>query len=600
LQIRIRTKLLLTYLLLIVLSLTILAFAISGPLQNNYLRQVENELIKNARLVVQILEKPILEANTSEIDRLIKEIGQQIDSRITVIKRNGEVLGETHEPIVSMENHRDRPEFKTALAGKIGKTTRYSTTLNISHLYIALPLIDQGEAKAVIRLAVPILSIQETLAIFRETLFVGGLLASFIALLLSIWLARTFTRPIEEISKAAHEIAQGDLEQKVLISSNYELALLSRSINEMTASLKTQINETIAGKQRLEAVLKHMASGVMVVDRNRLIQVINPHAERIFAIKEEKVIGRPYYRVIRNFSLVEHIDQVLNKLVYQPMTCEFSTLYPMEFTLKAYTAPIIRDGDIEQIVIVFHDITALRRIEKMKSDFVANASHELRTPVASIKGFSETLLDGALEDEQVARRFIDIIDKEAGRLTELLKDLLDLSQIESKSREIEKVPTDILELLRVCVAYFDLPEKEEKIKISIEASEQLPKISANVEMLSRAFYNLIDNAIKYTPREGTVKITVAKGGDNNVVISITDTGIGISQEDLLRIFERFYRVDKARTREIRGTGLGLSIVKHIIEAHQGQIDVHSELGKGTTFIITLPLFKCINSGYIVI
>lgn len=589
-KIRIRTKLLLTYLLLITVSFSVMAFAILGPLQEYYLRDVEKELFKNAQLVSQILKDPILENNHREIHEKVMELGQQIGARITVINFNGEVLGETHQSISLMENHKDRPEFKTALAGQVGIATRFSNTLDTSHLYVAQPLIDRGEVKAVTRLALPLLSIKETWVLFRKPLFIGGLVAIIMAVILSFWLAGTFTKPIEKISTTADKVARGDLEQRILISSNDELALLGQSINEMTASLKTHITEITTGKQRLEAVLNHMASGVMVIDYLGIIRIINPQVQQFFDIKVENTIGKPYHTVIRNFNLVEQIDGLLKREEKKPTVFEITTLYPNRITLKAYAAPIINGGRLEQIVIVFHDITALKRVEKIKTDFVANASHELRTPVASIKGFAETLLDGALEDEEVARRFVTIIDREASRLKELINDLLDLSRIETKGllMDMDKSATDIVELLQESVLYLGKQAQEKKVEVLVEAEEQVPEVFVNKEMLSRAFINLIDNGIKYTPRGGVIKIAIRREGDK-VVINFSDTGIGIPEEDLPRIFERFYRVDKARTQEIGGTGLGLSIVKHIIEAHRGQIKVKSELGRGTAFTIAIPL-----------
>ncbi|NLT94127.1 MAG: HAMP domain-containing protein [Clostridia bacterium] len=584
-KIRIRTKLLLTYLLLISLSFTVMAFAILGPLREYYLKDVEKGLKTNTFLVSRILIEPILEDDKGEIQKLVKEIGDQIGARITVINFHGEVLGETHHSVSRMENHKDRPEFATALEGEVGIATRFSETLETSHLYVARPLIYGGEVKAAIRLALPLLSVEKAWTLFRKPLLLGGAAAVLMAVILSLWLAGTFTRPIELISKTAQRIARGDWQQKIFISSNDELALLAQSINEMAASLKAQINEIATGKQRLEAVLNHMASGVMVIDNQSIIRMINPQVRQFFQFKGE-ALGKPYHNVIRNYNLVEQIDGLLERKEEKPAVFEITALYPDRLTLRAYAAPIIHAGKMDQIVIVFHDITALRRLEKMKTDFVANASHELRTPVASIKGFAETLLDGALEDEKVARRFVTIIDEEAGRLTKLINDLLDLSRIEAKGMAMEKSPTDIVSLLHECVAYLANQAQEKELEITIEASEQVPEVNVNREMLSRAFTNLLENSIKFTPPRGFIKITAAKK-ENKLVIKFSDTGIGIPKEDLPRIFERFYRVDKSRTTE--GTGLGLSIVKHVIEGHQGRIDVQSQMGKGTLFTITLPL-----------
>lgn len=581
----IRTKLILTYLFLILVSLSILALAILWPLQNYYIQYVETELIKNARLVSRIIEQDLLAEDYQEIDKAVKELGEQINSRITVIKKNGEVLGETHKSLSLMENHADRPEFKTALAGKIGIATRFSTTLESNNLYVTLPIQEQGEVLAVIRLSLPILGIQETFALFRETLFIGCLLASLIALFLSLWLASTFTKPIEEISKTAGKIAQGDLEQKVFITSKDELALLSQSINEMTVALKSQINQVTTGKQRLEAVLSHMASGVLVVNSRGIIQTINAEAERMFGTEGKTQVGKAYQGILRNFGLQEIIEKVIkDRQIY---FYEFTTIYPEKLTLRAHIAPVVQNNQLEQIVIVFHDITALKKLEKIKSDFVANASHELRTPVTAIKGFSETLLDGAMEEPELRERFIGIIDKEADRLIRLITDLLDLSSIEAIEK-VEKQSVHIEEILESSILGLKNKARAEDINLVLHVQKGLPCFSANKDMLVQAFINLIDNGIKYTNPGGKVEVSASQD-KKALLLTVKDNGMGIPKEDLPRVFERFYRVDKARTKEIGGTGLGLSIVKHIIEQHKGHIHVESEEGKGTIFYITLPL-----------
>ena len=584
---RIRTKLLFFNLILILVALSILILAVLFPLQDYYLKQVESELVKNGRLISRLFKQDLLAKNYLPIDQVVKEVGQEIATRITVINADGQILGETHQAISQMENHADRPEFKTALQGQIGTAIRYSTTLESHNLYVALPFIEQGEVKAVIRLAVPIMSIQETIALLRTGLFIGALIAFLIALFLSIYLAGTFTKPIEEITAKANKIAKGDLEQRIYNPAGYELALLGNSINHMTASLKEQINQINTSKQSLEAILTNMASGVIVINQKGQIENINPQAKNIFGIEAEDVEGRPYHQVIRNFSFLENIDEVFKKQILETVYFELSLSHPRELTVRIYATPIIYEDKIQRVVIVCHDITSLKQLEKLKTDFVANASHELRTPVASIKGFAETLLVGALEDKDVAERFIAIIHKEAERMSKLINDLLDLSRLEIKNLEIKKSLVNVEKLVEESVSYLAEQARKKNIKIEIKTEKQLPQIYANREMLKRAFLNLIDNGIKYTPQGGSINIT-AFSQDGYVIIKFADTGIGIPQEDLPRIFERFYRVDKARSNKFKGTGLGLSIVKHIIEQHQGAVEVESEVGKGTTFIVKLP------------
>ena len=583
---RIRTKLILTYIFLILISLSILILAILWPLQKHYVSNVEKDLQRNAYLVSQIIHSYLNSEHEAGIDSRLKELEEKINARITIIKNTGEVLGETHKAVSLMENHANRPEVKTALAGQIGTAIRYSDTLDTNHLYVALPIIEQEMVQAVVRLSLPILSIQETIGLFRVTLLIGFIIAMLVAIAISILLARSFTKPIEEISDTTKKIAQGNLEEKIYTNSKDELTLLGQSINNMTKALKGHINEITTYNQSLEAILKHMASGVIVIDCLGTIKIINPEAEGIFGVKEQEVLGQPYHKVIRNYNLLENINKILNYDRWDTKIYEFSTFYPEKITLRASATPIVNNNKIEQIVIVFHDITTLRKLEKVKTDFVANASHELRTPVASIKGFAETLLDGALEDREVALRFVNIIDQEAQRLTRLIKDLLDLSRIEMKGQAIEKTSIELKELLASSIAYLENQAQEKDISIFLEIDKEI-QLQGNKEMLSLAFLNLIENGIKYTPTGGRIKVA-AYPKNNNVLISFTDTGMGIPKEDSSRIFERFYRVNKARTQDIKGTGLGLSIVKHIVEEHQGQIEVQSEVGKGSKFIITLP------------
>lgn len=585
-QLRIRNRMTFSYLLLIFISMSVLGLALLWPLQNYFINHIKVELFNNTELVSNIMRPYIIEENYQPIDKLSKELGNRIGTRITIIKKDGKVVGDSDYDIRRMENHAGRLEVKEALAGKRGSATRYSTTLDIDTMYVAIPLESHGEILAVVRLALPLTEINKTLFNLKMILFTGILLASTVAVLVSLRLAKTITEPIEEISNTANKISNGDLEQKIFLRSQDELGELATAINNMTAALKQEILEVTSSKQRLEAVLNHMVSGVLVLSNRGIIQGINVEAVRMFGTKEKNVLGKPYQGILRNYGLQEKIEKVIKeKQVYSH---EFTIIYPEKLTLKAHIAPIIQNGQIEQIVIVFHDITSLRQLEKIKTDFVANASHELRTPVAAIKGFAETLLDGAMEEKKLRERFIGIIDKEADRLIRLINDLLDLSSLEAKETEIEKQPTDVGQLLKDCITSLNNKAKERDIQITTDIPDNLPKVIANPDMLMQAFINLLDNAIKYTNLGGEVEVG-AVVNDGYLMIKFKDTGIGIPKEDLPRIFERFYRVDKARSRDVGGTGLGLSIVKHIMEQHKGYIYVQSEVAKGSTFWLTLPL-----------
>ncbi|MFZ7102326.1 MAG: two-component system histidine kinase PnpS [Peptococcaceae bacterium] len=584
-QLRIRNRLTVSYLILILVSMSILGVALLWPLQNYFIGHIKQELFNNTELVNNIVYPYVVNENYQPIDQISKDLGRKIKTRITVIKNDGTVLGDSDYDINLMENHRNRAEINEALSGKKGSATRYSTTLDTDTMYVAMPLEQDGDVLAVIRLSLPLTEINKTLLNLKLILLTGIMLASSVAVILSLRLSSTITEPIEKINITANKISQGDLEQRIFLTTNDELGELAQAINDMTLALQQKIDEVTSAKQKLEAVLNHMVSGVIVISSKGKIQGINIEAERMFSTQEKKVLGKPYQGIIRNFGLQEIIEQVIEE--GQVYSHEFSVIYPEKLTLKAYIAPVIQNGMIEQVVIVFHDITSLRQLERIKTDFVANASHELRTPVAAIKGFAETLLDGALEEPKLRERFITIIDKEADRLIRLINDLLDLSRLEAKGTEMVKEDTDIGQLLQDCTLGLSHKAEERNIELILDIAKNLPLITANKDMLMQAFINLIDNAIKYTNAGGKVEVSAARE-DGGLIVKIKDSGIGIPKDDLPRIFERFYRVDKARSKDAGGTGLGLSIVKHIMEQHQGHVNVESEIGRGSVFYLTFP------------
>lgn len=585
-QLRIRSRLTFSYVILILISMTILGIALIWPLQNYFIQHIKQELFNNTELVKNLVEGYIIKEDYEPIDKISKDLGKKIDTRITIIKNDGIVLGDTAYDISQMENHKNRLEIAKALQGERGSTTRYSTTLDTDTMYVALPLEYQGQVLAVIRLSLPLTEINKTLLKLKGILYTGILLATSIAVLLSLRLAKSITEPIEKINKTANMIAQGNLQQRISLTSKDELGELAQSINEMTLALQQQITEVTSAKQRLEAILNHMVSGVLVISSQGIIQGINREAERMFSTEGKKALGRPYQGIIRNFGLQEAIEKVIKE--GEVNSHEFSLIFPENLTLKAYIAPVKQNGKIEQVVVVFHDITSLRQLEKIKTDFVANASHELRTPVAAIKGFAETLLDGAIEKPDLRERFVTIIDKEGERLIRLINDLLDLSKLEAKELQISKETIPVENILEDCVQGLLPQAKERGIEIILDINEKLPPLFANKDLLTQAIINLIDNGIKYTNAGGHIKVkAMAKTGQ--LLIQVSDSGIGIPREDMPRIFERFYRVDKARSRDGGGTGLGLSIVKHIMEQHGGQINVESHLGQGTTFTLLFPL-----------
>ncbi|MDD5772357.1 MAG: ATP-binding protein [bacterium] len=360
---------------------------------------------------------------------------------------------------------------------------------------------------------------------------------------------------------------------------------LNISLRKYKADVKEKIRTEDLGQAKLETVLSSMFEGVLVVDKKREIILMNPSLKKKFVVDSPPEGKRPL-EVIRNSLVHDIIDNTLSGKFM--ISKEITLTYPEKKVLEINGEPIIINNILEGAVLVFHDITELRRLEDLRQDFVANVSHELRTPIASIKGYTETLLDGAIEDKNNAKDFLRIIHEDSDRLAKLIDDLLDLSRIESGRMKMVFAPVEPGSLIKRSTAIIENQAKARSISIEINIPGNIPKILADETRLSQVLINLLDNAVKYTPEGGSVIIT-GFVNKNFLQINITDTGIGIPEEDLPRLFERFYRVDKARSREMGGTGLGLSIVKHIVQAHGGEVFVRSDLGQGSTFSFTIPL-----------
>lgn len=411
----------------------------------------------------------------------------------------------------------------------------------------------------------------------------------FLVLLLSFFVVyrvvREVMEPLRRITEVAQRMAEGDLEQEIRISSRDEIGILAASLNNMARRLKENIDQITEERNKLAAILSSMDEGVLAIDRQGNIILINPVVEKLFRVTAEEAVGRNVIEVIRNYELERLIRKALEENIHQAV--EMSFLMPDPRIFRVQLVPLRRGEEMAGIVVVLRDISELRRLEQMRSEFVANVSHELRTPLTSIRGFTETLLDGALEDPTVARHFLQIIHDEAERLTRLINDLLSLSALESRRREPNRKLLDWHRLVGEVVSMLAPLVQGKNLEVEVKVAEDLPPVPADRDMMGQMLINLLDNAIKYTPDGGKIKVAVWGEGDN-LVLQVADTGIGIPPESLPRIFERFYRADKARSRELGGTGLGLAIVKHIVEAHGGRIEVESRVNGGTSFTVYLP------------
>ena len=423
-----------------------------------------------------------------------------------------------------------------------------------------------------------------TVGIF-EMGFWGVLPALLVAGGIGFLIARMITKPLREMLGLAKDIASGNFSRKIKVRSKDEIGEFAQTFNQMAEEVETNVKTITKDRDQMRAVLTSVVEGIVAIDKNERVILFNSALEEMFSLNKGKVIGKFFWEVIRNNELNDLLKETMNRGKLE--TRELTLFLPEERIFQVHALPIKGEEGISGVVAVLHDITELKKLERMRIEFVTNVSHELRTPLTSIRGFIETLKDGAIDEPKNSRQFLNIIESHAERLNNLINDLLELSRIESKDIKMEFQPLNLRELTEEVVSNFKKAMKQKGHRIEIDFPAQFPQVEVNPKKIEWVFNNLIDNAIKFTPRNGKICIR-AVDKEKDIRIEVSDTGIGIPQEHLPRLFERFYRVDKARSRELGGTGLGLSIVKHIIQVHGGTVGVESEVDKGSRFFFTLP------------
>ncbi len=581
----IRGKILYNYLFLILISMLVVGISLIWMLQNYLMGNLEDNMTNQGRLIADSVSEEVSLGRFDEVQEKVIVLGTELNLRITIVLYDGRVIGDSKSDPGSMENHKNRIEINQALQQQIGIDKRKSATTEIETMYLAVPILNQGEVLGAARIALPLQEIDHTVLKVLGFMLMGIILATFIAVLISFKLAKGIIEPIENISRGARKIAGGDLTTRVYSGLRDEIGELGLAINDMTKTLQQHIEEISQEKSRLENILATIASGVIMLDKYGFIRVVNPAAEEMFGINALLAEGKQHVEVIRNYGLNQEIENCL--LQEKFIEYEFTLYFPEERIMQCYLAPFYRDKKSAGITIVFHDITKIRKVEQMRADFVANASHELRTPLTVIKGYSETLLSGALNDREHAEKFITIIDHEADRLQRLVEELLNLSHLESHQQEPAEESTDLLTIIPAVGEEMKPRLLEKEIILDIALPRELPHIKANPDRFKQILVNLLDNAIKYSPKGSRVQV-MTQEEEMTVKVLVKDTGMGIPAKDLPRIFERFYRVDKARSRQMGGFGLGLSIVRHMVENMGGTIGVESEENKGSTFWFALP------------
>ena len=577
-----------TYLVVTLAVLMAVTWYCAHFFRHFYIDQTRKNLTTLAYVVAEQMSTSLRAEDFREVDRVCKQLGHagKKETRFTVILPSGKVLGDSDENPMQMANHSDRSEFKKALSDGYGWSLRLSPTLGKNMMYVAVPIKEGGEVKAVVRTAIPAVAIDDALENIYIKIFWGGVATAFCAAGLSLLISRRISEPIVDMKKIAERFASGDLDHRLLVLGTGELDSLANALNKMATQLQERFATITDQRNELEAVLSSMIEGVVAVDGQGRIVSINKAAASLLDIELSKAQNRNVEEVIRNVDLQNFINSTLNSKVPTEADISLPTKGDRLFQLHGAVLPTGAGGRAGA-VIVLNDMTRMRRLENVRREFVANVSHELKTPVTSIQGYVEALLEGAIKDPQQAERFLRIIAKHSDRLNSIIEDLLTLSRLE-EDRERKETSFTVTELKPVLASAIELARikaEDKQMKIQLVCDEQI-EVRMNTTLLEQAVLNLVDNAIKYSPLGGDVRISVEQNG-KEVAITVQDNGCGIAQEHLPRIFERFYVVDKGRSRKLGGTGLGLAIVKHIAQVHGGHVTVESSLGKGSTFTIHL-------------
>jgi two-component system phosphate regulon sensor histidine kinase PhoR len=569
------------------LGVLVMGVYVSRALEAHAVEGLRDTLASQARLLrdtfASLLDRspdePALQARAQHYAHIL-------GARLTLIAADGTVVAESDlESVRAMENHGGRPEVREALEGRVGSDIRRSATLGRDLLYVAAPLDRPGQPRFALRLALPIQDVDEARALMRRTVVGGAMLAIVAAILAGLFVSQRVTRPLRHMESVARRMAEGNLAQTVPVTGTDEIAELGVALNRTAIALREKIERLGDEQAKVRTILDGMTEGVVALDERGRLLLLNPSARVMFGAENGAPEGRPFVEVVRQKGLLDLVEEV--RASGAPARHELELGPPVNRVVAARGAPLGLGPGARGVLLVLHDVTELRRLERVRSEFVANVSHELRTPLTCIKGYLETLLDGALDDRAHARRFLEVAGTHAERLDRLIDDLLELSNIESGRVTMVPKRLDLSDVVTGVAAMFERRTAQSHQTLERVVPTGL-EVQADRDRLVQILVNLVDNAVKFTPEGGRIDIEAEPVMDGRVEIRVRDTGIGIASTELPRITERFYRVDKDRSREVGGTGLGLAIVKHLVQAHGGELHIDSVLGQGTTVSFTVP------------
>lgn len=586
----------LTFILMALIGISMIGtgFTMAHLFKSSHIAALEENMSREINLLAGTLQFVNMDASNAipYYTEQAEHVAKLLDSRITFISKSGKVLGDSEKNPLEMDNHSDREEEIVAAKEGTGRAIRYSETLDREMLYVAERVTSDQGFDGYIRVSMGLDAVTEGLN-RAWMIMAGGLVILFLsATIVSYKVASSMTSPLEQITRVARRITDLDYDARVHLKRKDEVGQLATAINAMADSLQAQLKTIRDNEDLLQSVLDNMTGGIIMINADEEIALLNRASEQMLDVRNSEMAGHSYKELKRHYELTRLLEEGVSSK--EPIHEERSIYNPRERIVRMDAVPMIQDGTYRGMLFLLQEVTEIRRLERMRSEFVANVSHELKTPVAAVKGFAETLLGGGVKDEKTARSFLQIIYDENERLNRLIGDILELSKIESKRVQLDCSPVHIIEFFDSVLGTISKVAEKKNISLNVEVPEEL-FIEADEDKLRQIFMNLLSNAINYTHEGGSVKVYVKNllksDGSENVQFTVTDTGMGIPKKDLPRIFERFYRVDKARSRSSGGTGLGLSIVKHLVDLHHGVISVKSDLGIGSSFIIELPLLQ---------
>ena len=598
---RLLWKLFPVHLLITVVALIALSVYASNSLHKFFLAESFADLEARALLVEDEIRDLFFQNELEQLNDLCKRLGQKASTRITVILKSGKVVADSLEEPGKMENHAQRVEVVSALSGRKGSSIRFSSTMQSRMMYVAIPLIrearsvEEAEVNGVLRVSIPVTNFDQALKEIYGKIALGSLVIAIITAFITLTVSRRLSHPLEAIKRSAERFGRGDFSRRLTIlddthSVSLEVASLVDTLNWMAEQLNDRISTAEGQHQQLDAVFASMIESVVAVDRSENIISLNKAAAELFKVDPSRVSGRNIEKVIGEGDILNFVKKTMTGHKTIEDRIIFSDQENKMRYLQAHGTRLRNLGGHHYgALIVLNDITRLQKLEEVRQDFVANVSHELKTPITSIKGFVETLLDGAMENLQDAKRFLEIINKQTDRLNSIVDDLLTLSRLEQDEKgkaELAFHNESLSEILRSAVDACKVDAEEKNIEISISCPDGL-FVFVNAPLFEQAIVNLVLNSIKYSDNNNKVHVMAGRENEETAV-SVRDFGVGIAKEHLPRLFERFYRTDKARSRTLGGTGLGLAIVKHIVQVHEGIVTVDSTPGEYTVFTIRIP------------